>query len=99
MSRWIRNIDTPIDIFLQANRLFAVFLFWPFCCNGGDFVRGVKHMNQQEFEFVMAEIELIIEELADCQFCHKPVHEDNIKLLKQLFRMKLERACALKRAG
>lgn len=56
-------------------------------------------MNQQEFEFVMAEIEVIIEQLADCQFCHKPVHEDNIKLLKQLFRMKLERACALKRAG
>ena len=56
-------------------------------------------MNQHELDFVMAEIEQIIEQLADCQFCHKAVHADNIALLKQLFRMKLERACALKRAG
>jgi len=56
-------------------------------------------MNQQELNFVMAEIELIIEQLADCQFCHKAIHEDNITLLKQLFRIKLERACALKKAG
>lgn len=56
-------------------------------------------MNQQELDFVMAEIEIIIEQLADCQFCHKAVHDDNLKMLKQLFRMKLERACALKKAG
>ena len=56
-------------------------------------------MNQHELDFVMSEIEQIIEQLADCQFCHKAVHEDNIRLLKQLFRMKLERACALKKAG
>lgn len=56
-------------------------------------------MNQQELNFVMAEIEQIIEQLADCQFCHKAVHDNNITLLKQLFRMKLERACALKKAG
>jgi hypothetical protein len=56
-------------------------------------------MNQQELNFVMVEIEQIIEQLADCQFCHKAVHDDSLKLLKQLFRMKLERACALKKAG
>ncbi len=56
-------------------------------------------MNQHELDFVMAEIEQIIEQLADCQFCHKAVDYDHITLLKQLFRMKLERACTLKRAG
>lgn len=62
-------------------------------------LRAERVMNQQELDFVMAEIEVIIEQLADCQFCHKAVHDDNLKMLKQLFRMKLERACALKKVG
>lgn len=56
-------------------------------------------MNQKELDFVMTEIESIIEELADCQFCHRSLHTDSVKLLKQLFRLKLERACALKKAS
>ncbi len=56
-------------------------------------------MDQQELNFVMTEIESIIEELADCQFCHHTLHTDSVKLLKQLFRLKLERACALKKAS
>lgn len=56
-------------------------------------------MNQIELKKVMLEIESIINQLADCQYCKQGINNESKKLLKDLFKLKIEQACQIKRAS
>ena len=56
-------------------------------------------MNEIELKKVMNEIEAIINQLAQCEFCQKGIDVESKKLLSALFKLKIEQACEIKRAS
>ncbi len=56
-------------------------------------------MNQVELKKVMREIDGIINQLADCSFCKKGIDQQSKRLLSELFRLKIEEACQIKKAS
>ncbi len=56
-------------------------------------------MNQIELKKVMNEIESIINQLAECNYCKKGIDLESKKLLSELFKLKIEQACQIKRAS
>ncbi len=56
-------------------------------------------MNQIELKKVMNEIESIINQLAECNYCKQGIDQQSKKLLSELFKLKIEQACEIKRAS
>ncbi len=56
-------------------------------------------MNQVELSKVMREIESIINQLAECQYCKQGINHESKKLLSDLFKLKIEQACQIKKAS
>ncbi len=56
-------------------------------------------MNQIELKKVMNEIESIINQLADCNYCKQGIDYESKKLLSELFKLKIEQACQIKQAS
>lgn len=56
-------------------------------------------MNQVELKKVMKEIEMIINQLAECNDCKKGIDLQSKRLLSELFKLKLEQACEIKKAS
>lgn len=56
-------------------------------------------MNQVELKKVMKEIEAIINQLAECQYCKHGIDYQSKKLLSDLFKLKIEQACQIKKAS
>ena len=56
-------------------------------------------MNQIELKKVMNEIEAIINQLAECNYCKQGIDQESKKLLSELFKLKIEQACQIKRAS
>lgn len=46
----------------------------------------------------MKEIELIIDQLAECNFCKNGISADSKKLLRELFELKIQQACQMKKS-
>ncbi len=55
-------------------------------------------MNEFEFKKIMKEIELIIDQLAECNFCKNGISADSKKLLRELFELKIQQACQMKKS-
>lgn len=58
-----------------------------------------EYMNQVELKKVMKEIEMIINQLAECNDCKKGIDLQSKRLLSELFKLKLEQACEIKKAS
>ncbi len=56
-------------------------------------------MNQIELQKVMNEIEAIINQLSECNYCKKGIDYESKKLLSELFKLKIEEACKIKKAS
>ncbi len=56
-------------------------------------------MNQLELKKVMNEIESIINQLAECNYCKHGIDRESKKLLSELFKLKIEQACQIKKAS
>ena len=56
-------------------------------------------MNQIELKKVMNEIEAIINQLAACNYCKRGIDANSKKLLSDLFKLKIEQACMIKKAS
>ncbi len=56
-------------------------------------------MNDFELKKIMNEIELIIDQLAECNFCKKGMNQKSKKVLKELFELKIKQACEIKKAS
>ena len=54
--------------------------------------------NQVELKKVMNEIESIINQLAECNYCKQGIDHESKKLLSEVFKLKIEQACQIKRA-
>ena len=57
------------------------------------------NMNQIELQKVMNEIEAIINQLSECNYCKKGIDYESKKLLSELFKLKIEEACKIKKAS
>lgn len=56
-------------------------------------------MNEIELKKIMHEIEAIINQLAECNYCKKGIDLSSKKLLGELFKLKIEQACLIKKAS
>lgn len=56
-------------------------------------------MNQIELKKVMNEIESIINQLAECNYCKQGIDQKSKRLLSELFKLKIEQACQIKKAS
>lgn len=56
-------------------------------------------MNQVELKKVMNEIESIINQLAECKYCKHGIDLHSKKLLGELFKLKIEQACQIKKSS
>jgi len=56
-------------------------------------------MNEIELKKVMKEIELIINKLAECNYCKKGIDVGSKKILSELFQLKIRQACSIKKAN
>lgn len=56
-------------------------------------------MNDFELKKIMKEIETIIDQLAECNFCKKGMSQKSKKVLQELFALKIQQACNIKRAS
>ena len=56
-------------------------------------------MNQLELKKVMREIESIINQLAECNYCKQGIDRESQKLVSELFKLKIEQACLIKKAS
>jgi len=56
-------------------------------------------MNEIELKKVMNEIESIINQLSECNYCKQGIDYESKKLLCELFKLKIEQACRIKKAG
>lgn len=56
-------------------------------------------MNEFEFEKIMKEIELIIDQLAECNFCKNGMNSKSKQVLKEMFELKIQQACEIKKAS
>lgn len=56
-------------------------------------------MNQIELKKVMNEIELIINQLAECNYCKQGIDIESKRLLSEMFKLKIQQACQIKRAS
>ncbi|MCB1581674.1 MAG: hypothetical protein R3E90_08950 [Marinicella sp.] len=55
-------------------------------------------MNDNELKKIMIEIDLIINQLAECSFCKQGMDLKSRKVLSELFELKIRQACQLKQA-
>lgn len=56
-------------------------------------------MNDFELKKIMKEIELIIDQLAECNYCKNGMNAESKKVLRELFELKIQQACEIKRAS
>ncbi len=56
-------------------------------------------MNQIELQKIMYEIEAIINQLAECNYCKHGIGRESKKLLSELFKLKIEQACQIKQVS
>ena len=56
-------------------------------------------MNDYELKKIMKEIEIIIDQLAECNFCKKGISYKSKKVLQELFELKIQQACNIKKAS
>ncbi len=56
-------------------------------------------MNEIELKKVMKEIESIINQLAECSYCKKGIDSTSKKILSELFQLKIQQACSIKKAS
>lgn len=56
-------------------------------------------MNDFELKKIMKEIEMIIDQLAVCNFCKKGMSHQSKKVLQELFELKIQQACDIKKAS
>jgi hypothetical protein len=60
---------------------------------------GELKMNDFELKKIMKEIELIIDQLAECNYCKNGMNAESKKVLRELFELKIQQACEIKRAS
>ncbi|MGJ8662447.1 MAG: hypothetical protein ACSHWU_02300 [Marinicella sp.] len=63
-----------------------------------ELIQGVD-VNQIELKKVMKEIELIINQLSECNYCKHGIDLESKRLLSEMFKIKIEQACQIKRAS
>lgn len=56
-------------------------------------------MNELELKKVMKEIEVIINQLAECNYCKQGIDVRSKKILSELFQLKIRQACSIKKAS
>jgi len=56
-------------------------------------------MNELELIKVMREIEVIIDQLAECNYCKQGMDASSKKILSELFQLKIQQACSIKKAS
>jgi hypothetical protein len=62
-------------------------------------ISGENEMNDFELKKIMKEIEMIIDQLAVCNFCKKGMSHQSKKVLQELFELKIQQACDIKKAS
>ncbi len=56
-------------------------------------------MNELELKKVMTEIEAVINQLAECNYCKKGIDISSRKILIELVQLKIQQACSIKKAS